>query len=45
MMIKYSDDFKNRDLKIIKICASCNVKYHPRKNSYQLQVNTVPLSV
>lgn len=36
MMIKYADDPKKRDLKVIKVCATCGDKYHPRKNSYQV---------
>lgn len=30
-----SDDPKNRDLSMIKVCSFCGQKYHPRKNSYQ----------
>lgn len=33
--ILYADDPKNRDLKIVKTCSVCGVKYHPRNNSYQ----------
>jgi len=33
--IKYSND-PQRDRKIIKTCAYCGEKYHPRKNSYQM---------
>jgi hypothetical protein len=33
--IKYADDPKNRDLKIVKTCDTCGDEYHPRKNSYQ----------
>lgn len=35
-MAKYSDDPKNRDLNIIKVCDWCKEQYHPRKNSYQI---------
>ena len=35
-MVKYADDPKNRDLKIIKVCDWCGEKYHPRRNSYQI---------
>ena len=34
--ILFSDDSKNRDLKIVKTCNECGLKYHPRRNSYQL---------
>lgn len=34
-MVKYADDKKNRDLKMVKECDTCGEKYHPRKNSYQ----------
>jgi hypothetical protein len=33
--IKYSGD-PQRDMKVVKVCANCGEKYHPRKNSYQL---------
>lgn len=35
-MAKYSDDPKNRDLKIVKTCDWCKEQYHPRRNSYQV---------
>ena len=31
-----ADDPKNRDLRIVKACAYCGRRYHPRKNSYQI---------
>lgn len=33
--VKYAGD-PQRDLKIVKVCANCGDKYHPRKNSYQM---------
>lgn len=35
-MIKYANDPKNRDLRIVKVCDFCGAKYHPRKNSYRV---------
>jgi len=35
-MAKYSDDPKNRDLSVVKVCDFCKEEYHPRKNSYQI---------
>jgi len=32
-MVKYSDDPKNRDLSIVKVCDHCKQEYHPRKKS------------
>ncbi len=35
-MVKFSDDPKNRDLKMIKVCDWCKEQYHPRKNGYKM---------
>lgn len=30
-----NDNTKNRDLSITKVCDTCGIHYHPRKNGYQ----------